>query len=120
MKWLDLTESVHYWGSEEFYVPYYDPVEKRRRRYYPDFIFRYTDADGLILTEVVEVKPYAQTICPETNPKRKTQAWVRKVETYVTNQAKWDATKKMCAKKGYKFRIITEYDLGFKSRKKRG
>lgn len=40
MKRFDLSSDVLYWQSEELTVPYFDPVKKRTRRYFPDFIVR--------------------------------------------------------------------------------
>ena len=31
--WCDLNESILEWGSEEFYIPYISPVDKRIHRY---------------------------------------------------------------------------------------
>ena len=36
--WCDLNENIVAWGSEEFCIPYYDPTERKMRRYFPDFI----------------------------------------------------------------------------------
>ena len=117
MKWCDLTESVKSWQSEEGSLWYFDPVSKKKRRYFPDFLIKYVDTDGLIITEMIEVKPYKQVVGPEANPTRRTKSWLYEVHTYVTNMAKWEAAKKVCAERGWRFRIVTEYDLGIKKRK---
>ena len=116
-KWCDLNESILSWSSEEKCLWYYDPVSKKKRRYFPDFIIKYMDTDGLIITEMIEIKPHAQVVGPPTNPKRRTKSWLNQVHTYVTNQAKWDAAKKVCEDRGWRFRIVTEYELGLKKRK---
>ena len=74
MKYFDLNESVEKWGSEEKSIPYYDPVAKRNRRYYPDFIIHYKKNNGERVTEMIEVKPYSQVVGPPENPKRKTKS----------------------------------------------
>ena len=117
MRWADSNSSVLAWQSEEKVVWYYDPIAKKKRRYFPDFIIKYKNKDGIIMTEMIEVKPQAQVDGPPTNPKRRTAAWARAVQTYITNQAKWEAAKKFCEKKGWEFVIITEYELGLKKRK---
>ncbi len=117
MKWCDLNESITQWSSEEMCIPYYDPIQKKTRRYFPDFIIRFQDDDGLIITEMIEVKPYKEVVGPEQKPKRKTKSWVYAVQTYVNNQAKWEAAKKFCESRSWKFRIVTEYELGIKQRK---
>ena len=116
MKWCDLREEVLKWSSEEMCIWYMDPITKKNRRYFPDFIIQVKDSDGLIRTEMIEVKPYKQMVGPDRNPSRKTKAWIYEVKTYATNMAKWEAAKKYCKKKGWSFRIITEYDLGLKKR----
>ena len=117
MKYCDLRENVVSWQSEEKCLWYYDPVSKKKRRYFPDFIIRVQDSDGLIRTIMVEIKPHSQTVSPPTNPSRKTKAWLRSVHTYVTNMAKWDAAKEVCEDRGWEFAIFTEYELGLKKRK---
>jgi hypothetical protein len=116
-KWCDLQESVVSGGSEEKCLWYYDPVSKKKRRYFPDFIIRVRESDGLIVTRMIEIKPHSQVVGPPTNPKRKTKAWLNQVHTYVTNMAKWDAARGVCENRGWQFVIVTEYELGLKKRK---
>ena len=118
MKWADLNESVKKWASEEMCLPYFDPVQKKTRRYFPDFIIQVMDSDGLIQTHMIEVKPAAEVKGPDPNPKRKTKSWAYAVKMYVNNQAKWEAARKYCKKRGWEFKIITEYELGLKKRPK--
>ena len=61
---------------------------------------------------VIEIKPKNQVVMPEQNPKRRTKAWAYKVQTWVVNQAKWEAAKEFCADRNYEFKIMTEEDLG--------
>lgn len=35
-KWCDLNENIIEWGSEEFWIPYLSPVDRRVHRYFPD------------------------------------------------------------------------------------
>ncbi len=112
MKWADCTESVIWWQSEETRVPYYDPVTKRRRTYYPDFRLAIRKSNGTLYEELIEVKPKRQVTGPPVNPKRKTKNWLNEVYTYATNQAKWKAAEEFCENNGIIFRIITEKELG--------
>ena len=111
MRWADSNDNILAWQSEEKVVWYYDPIAKKKRRYFPDFIIKYKNKDGIIMTEMIEVKPQAQVDGPPTNPKRRTAAWARAVQTYITNQAKWEAACKYCEDKGMSFRLITEKHL---------
>ena len=113
-KWCDLTESVVSWQSEEKCLWYYDPVTKKKRRYFPDFIIKYENKEGVVMTEMIEIKPQKQVDGPPQNPKKRTKAWVNAVKTYITNQAKWEAATAICEDRGWSFRLITEVELGIK------
>ena len=111
-RYCDLREDIQSWQSEEKVVWYFDPVTKKKRRYFPDFIVNYKRKDGVLVTEMIEVKPLKQVQGPPQNPKRKTKAWVNAVHTYITNQAKWEAATKYCEDRGWNFRLVTEKELG--------
>ena len=110
--YCDLREEVQSWQSEEKCVWYFDPVTKKKRRYFPDFIVHYQRKDGIMVTDMVEIKPASQVKGPPKNPKKKTKAWHNAVMTYVTNQAKWAAAQGYCESRGWNFRIVTEKELG--------
>lgn len=111
MNYLDLREEVHSWQSEEKFVVYYDPVTKKNRRYFPDFLVKFKNSKGEMVTEMIEVKPKAEVEGPSRNPKRRTKYWATSVQTYITNLAKWEAAEKYCKERGYRFRIMTEADI---------
>jgi len=111
MKYCDSRDEILSWQSEEKCIWYYDPVAKKKRRYFPDFMIQYKRSDGIIVEEVVEIKPARQVKGPPVNPKRKTQSWTREVMTYVTNQAKWKAASSWAEDRGMNFRLLTEKDV---------
>lgn len=111
MNWCDTNQGVKRWASEELAVWYTDPVAKKKRRYFPDFIVEYERKDGVMVKEMVEVKPSRQVEGPNPNPKRRTEGWVREVMAYATNQAKWKAARRYCENQGMNFRIVTEKEL---------
>jgi len=113
-RWCDLSESVLEWGSEEFFVKYFDPVTNRVRRYFPDFIIKVREQSGEIKKYVIEVKPKRQTIPPVQTSKKRTRTYITEVKTYAMNQAKWEAAKEWCKDRMIEFRIITENELGIK------
>ena len=112
MRWADLNESIQEWQSEEKAVWYTSPVDKKKHRYFPDFIIKYERKDGIMVTEMIEVKPASQVKMPPQNPKRRTKSWVYQVKTWMVNQAKWAAATEYCEDRGWSFRIITERELG--------
>ena len=112
MKWCDEKPQVKKWQSEEKAIWYWNPVQKKNCRYFPDFIIEVERKDGIVMQEMVEIKPYRQVVGPPENPKRRTKAWVGQVMTYMVNQAKWSAARKYCEDKGMNFRLVTEKELG--------
>ena len=111
MEWCDKNEAVLLWQSEEKRIRYYDPVKKRNRTYYPDFLVKYINKDGRVLTEMVEVKPIRQVKGPNPNPKKRTKSWMNQVNTYITNQCKWKAAEEYCQDQGWTFRLLTEQNI---------
>lgn len=113
MKFLDETDSVLEWQSEEIVVPYLSPVDGRNHRYFPDFVAKIEQADGTIKTVMLEVKPYKETIEP-TKKSRVTKQYLSEVMTWGVNQAKWKYAREYCADRGWEFKLITENELGIK------
>ena len=110
MDWLDQSESVVYWSSEELAIKYYNPIDNKIHRYFPDFIVKVKKKDGTVMTHVLEVKPEYQTKQPVR--KRKTQKFINEYVTYTINQSKWKAATEFCKDRGWQFRILTEKNLG--------
>jgi hypothetical protein len=110
MRWLDLSDNVIWWSSEELVIKYYNPVDNKIHRYFPDFIVNIKKRDNTIKTYVIEVKPEYQTKEPVS--KRKTKRFLQESITYVVNQAKWKAATEFCKDHGWEFMILTEKDIG--------
>lgn len=109
---LDKLTDVIEWSSEEFFIPYRDPMSGRTRRYFPDFRVKVRDKNtGKIRTIVIEIKPRSQVIGPKAQ-KRKTKKYITEVYTYAVNQSKWDAARKYCQAKGWDFEVVDEFQLG--------
>ena len=110
MDWLDQSESVIYWSSEELAIKYYNPVDNKIHRYFPDFIVKVKKKDGTVMTHVLEVKPEYQTKQPIR--KRQTQKYINEYITYTVNVSKWKAATEFCKDRGWEFKILTEKNLG--------
>ena len=113
-KWCDLNDNILEWGSEEFWIPYISPLDKRVHRYFPDFMIKYKDSKGDIRRVMVEIKPAKQCKQPDVNPPKKTKTWLNEVYTWGTNQAKWEAAREYCKDRLWEFKIFTEKELGIK------
>ncbi len=106
---LDTDPNVIEFSSEEIIIPYRD-INNKIRRYFVDFYVKRKVGDNVI-EELIEIKPYKETIPPVLSEGKKTKTKVREVLTWDMNQRKWAQAKKYCEMKGWNFRIITERDL---------
>ena len=111
MKWCERSEKVLKWNSEEVVIPYISPMDKKRHRYFPDFLIQTNKGWTLI-----EVKPLVQTKPPkkiliEKVTLKKKRRYVKAVKTWLINEAKWEAAKKVCEVNGWKFELMTEKQL---------
>lgn len=109
-QWLDANEYVISWSSENIVIPYYDPVQMKRRRYFPDFWMKVRTANG-IEQYVIEIKPRKETRPPTKRGKKSKKTQLYQEATYLTNQAKFEAAQKYCRKMGYNWKILTEREL---------
>ena len=111
MKLCDSSEKIFQWSSEEIVIPYISPIDNRRHRYFPDFLIQ--TSKGWFLIEVkpsIESKPPKKLIV-ETLTLKKRNRYKRAVRTWLVNEAKWKAAKKVCEIEGWEFQIMTEKQL---------
>ncbi len=111
MKWCERSEKVLKWNSEEVVIPYISLMDKKKHRYFPDFLIQTNKGWTLI-----EVKPLVQTKPPkkiliEKVTLKKKRRYVKAVKTWLVNEAKWNAAKKVCEVNGWKFELMTEKQL---------
>ena len=113
MRYLDSHSDVIKWASEEFSIPYVSPIDGKVHRYFPDFLVKKRNQNKSIETVVIEVKPKIQTTAP-TVQKKANKRYIREVYTWGVNSAKWEAAKRYCDHREWKFVIMTEKELGIK------
>jgi hypothetical protein len=116
MVYLDENPPILKWSSEEIIIPYYSPVDNRVHRYFPDFYMMYRNVKGDIIETLVEIKPFSQ--CSPPNPKRKltkkgrkSKRYLKEVNTYIINEAKWKQAMKFCEDRNWSWKIITEKEI---------
>ena len=107
MRYCDLNQDILYWASEELPIRYFNPIDKKFHRYFPDFVVKTSKQKKYM----IEVKPSRQIGKPKP-PKKKTKSYMRESFEYIKNQAKWQAAKSYCDDNGMQFKVITEKDLG--------
>ena len=101
MKWLYTSNAVLRWGSEELAIPYISPLDGRPHRYFPDMIIMYLDSTGAIKKEIIEIKPYKESVPTPGMSERDAQA-------LMVNKAKWEQAALWATRNGATFRVITE------------
>tara|TARA_B100000945_G_scaffold174904_1_gene140238 strand:+ start:455 stop:886 length:432 start_codon:yes stop_codon:yes gene_type:complete len=107
MRYCDLNQDILYWASEELPIRYFNPIDKKFHRYFPDFVVKTSKQKKYM----IEVKPSRQIGKPKPG-KKKTKSYMRESFEYIKNQAKWQAAKSYCEDNGLEFKIISEKDLG--------
>ena len=110
MVWADKNPAVIRWSSEEVVVPYTSPVDGKTHRYFVDFYIQYVDRNGEVKEKLIEIKPFCQTIPPSR--RGSPASYQRQAETFLVNQAKWEAATKFAGAKKMEFQVVTEHDLG--------
>ena len=109
MHYCDQNPDILVWASEELPVRYYNPLDKKFHRYFPDFIIKTTKNKKYM----IEIKPSRQIVKPKP-PKKKTKSYMRESYEYIKNKAKWQAAKAYCVNNNMEFKLLTEKNLGFK------
>ena len=107
MRYCDLNQDILYWASEELPIRYFNPIDKKFHRYFPDFVVKTSKQKKYM----IEVKPSRQIGKPKP-PKKKTKSYMRESFEYIKKQAKWQAAKSYCEDNDLEFKIISEKDLG--------
>lgn len=115
MQWCDRTENILKYSSEEFSVSYYNPVKRKVCRYFPDFMIEVREVDNKIQKYIIEIKPEKQVKEPVRGNK-KTKTYITEMNNYLVNQSKWKAIQEWCDDHLIKFRIITEKELGIRTK----
>lgn len=111
-RWCDENNNVLEWASESVIIPYINPVDGKAHRYYTDGVIALKETNG-IGKYIIEIKPSSQTQKPVAG-RKKHSTLVYESKRYVQNIAKWEAAKKWCQQRNYKFLILTEKELGLK------
>lgn len=110
MRFCDNNSNVVMWGSENVIVPYISPIDGRVHKYFVDNFVAIKEGNS-IKKYLVEIKPHKQTSPPTTKYKKK-EHLLYEQSMFVVNQAKWQAAREFCKKKGLSFLILTEKEIG--------
>lgn len=106
-------KAISGWASEETIFKYVSPVDDKEHKYYMDLTIFKPNGDVVF----VEIKPYQQTQPPNRGKgKKREDVYMREVNTFRVNTAKWLAVEEWCKKnstpnKKFEFVKWTEIEL---------
>jgi len=103
-RFFDMNPNVIRWGSEIIAIPYIKPTDGRLHKYFVDYYVEYLNSNGVLIKELIELKPKSQTRAPKSNSKHRLYEQVQ----YAVNVSKWTAATTWCKQRGITFRIVTE------------
>ena len=98
------------WSSENVVIPNVSPVDNRMHRYMVDNVVKLKEGDK-ITKYLIEIKPKKQTQPPRAHGNKKKSTILHENATYAINMSKWEAARRWCSRRGYKFQILTEDHL---------
>jgi hypothetical protein len=110
MQFCDNNPKVLQWASESIQIPYRNPLTGKQTIYVPDFLVIY-QSKGKKITELIEIKPKAQTMITEKTRSARDKAAI------AVNTCKWQAAQIWCKRMGISFRVITENDIFYSGRR---
>lgn len=104
-EFCDSNDRMKRWGSEIVKILYPNPLTKKQSFYIPDYYIEYTDASGREQKYLIEIKPSKEAVM-ERSGNYYDKLMIAK------NYMKWQAAINFGKKRGIKFKVLTEYDLG--------
>jgi hypothetical protein len=105
MKFCDTNPKVVRWGSENYQVPYYDPIKRKNRLYFVDNYVEILEGN-IVKKYLIELKDHKETKKPDPRAKKKKATLVLEQSTWVTNNAKWKTTIQFCKKNNMEFLLL--------------
>lgn len=107
LEWADSNDAIIRYGSEIISIPYKNPIRGKMAIYIPDGYIEFVNKQGQIEKYLIEIKPMSQSKLSEAK-----DGYDRL--RVCQNAYKWSQAIKYCKKRGITFKVLTEYDLGFK------
>lgn len=111
-KFCDMNPGIVFWSSEEMVIPYVSPVDNRTHRYFMDLkVWTHKEGQDELQVTLIEIKPKDQVKQPKKTATMKESTFKNAMRTWLVNEAKWNATRDLCAQRNWKFIIWTEDHL---------
>lgn len=105
MRWLDLSDNVEWWASEETVIPYICKTDNAQHRYFVDFSVKFKNQPKTIL---IEVKPKSQCVPPKPKKGKRRETLKEEVMTWAKNISKWEAAEQWAFNHDARFQVWNE------------
>jgi hypothetical protein len=109
----DSRDDVIHWSSEPVEIKYWSTLDKKERRYYPDFYMKVQKVDSYE-EFLIEIKPSEQIKKPQPpkkNSKKALASYKFLAEQFVKNRDKYAYAKRWAEERGWRFVVLTEKSL---------
>lgn len=109
----DNRDDVINWSSEPVEIKYWSTLDKKERKYYPDFYMKVKKGDSYE-EFLIEIKPSEQIKKPQPpkkNSKKALESYKFLAEQFVKNRDKYAYAKKWAKERGWRFVVLTEKSL---------
>ena len=103
LKFFDNSTAVMKYASEEIAIPYVS-IDGKVHRYYPDFLAKIVNAQGIVEDWLIEVKPLKEAHIDFAKTPYDKLALAK-------NEAKWKAAQLFASANNMKFKVITEVEI---------
>jgi len=107
LKWCDEHPRIKSVKYEKIIIPYQCKTDGKLHRYYLDCMITMDEGKNL-KKYLIEIKPYRQTIPPQSSKRKKQSTIIQENFNYIKNQSKWEAASNYCKKMGWRWCILTE------------
>ena len=113
MTMCDGRDDVVAWSSEPVEIKYWSTLDKKERKYYPDFYMKVQKGESYE-EFLIEIKPSDQIkkpTPPAKNSKKALESYKFLAEQFVINRDKYTYAKKWAEDRGWRFIVLTENSL---------
>lgn len=104
-KFLDISEYIKEWASEELFIPYTCITDRKTHRYFVDIYYKNSENEQFL----IEIKPKKFLTPPKKG--KSSKKYLKESLSYHKNLSKWDAAKEFAMLNSMNFQIWTEDTL---------
>lgn len=104
---FERANSIVKWSSEPHFIKISYTYNNKSHQYHIDAYIEFDNGKR----QIVEIKPHYQTIQPILSQYKSQNAFIKAIDTYKRNIAKWEAAWKFAKTNGMEFKILTDVTI---------